>query len=166
MSDLDAVRRLAAALSTAPPALIEQTDTFFAVPQARVKVRQFADGTGELITYTRPDRSGPKTSTYALVRCQDAKALVEILSRLMPVRGRVVKRRQLLLIGRTRVHLDDVEDLGTFVELEVVLRDDEAAESGMTEAHDLMHRLGIARDSLVAEAYIDLLERRARMRPV
>jgi predicted adenylyl cyclase CyaB len=82
----------------------------------------------------------------------------------VPVRGRVVKRRELVIVGRTRVHLDEVEGLGAFVELEVVLGEGEPVDAGTREAHELMDRLGIPRDSLVPGAYIDLLERRATIR--
>ena len=78
-----------------------------------------------------------------IVGCDSAESLAEILSKMFPIKGRVVKRRELFLVGRTRVHLDEVE----------------------REAEDLMQRLGISRDSLVAGAYIDLLEERATIRP-
>jgi adenylate cyclase class IV len=65
------------------------------------------------------------------------------------------------LVGRTRIHLDEVERLGTFIELEVVLRDDEPVHVGEREAHELMEALGISAAALVPDAYIDLLERAA-----
>ena len=166
VSDLGAIRRRASAIASGSSQVIDQIDTFFTVSHGRLKVRRFADGSGELIAYRRKDQSGPKVSSYSIVPTDDAAALVEILAKLAPIRGRVVKSRELLLIGRTRVHLDEVESLGSFVELEVVLNDDEPAESGTQEAHELMERLGIPRDSLVPDAYIDLLERRATMRSV
>ncbi len=163
--DLDAVRRLAAAIASKPPRVIQQTDTFFAVPDGRLKVREFADGSGELIAYSRPDVSGPKTSRYSIVTCADSRALVAVLEQVLPVKGRVVKRRELFLVGRTRIHLDRVDALGPFVELEVVLRDDESDEAGAREAWELMRRLGVLEEQLVPDAYVDLLERRATIRP-
>jgi predicted adenylyl cyclase CyaB len=71
----------------------------------------------------------------------------------------VVKRRRLYLVDRTRVHLDRVEGLGTFVELEVVLRDEESVEEGMAVARQLLEQLGIANDQLLTGAYLDLLQR-------
>ena len=156
--DLDAVRRLASAIAPRPPELIAQVDTFFVVPAGRLKVREFANGSGELIAYDRADQAGPKAASYAVASCADAKALCAALSQVLPVRGRVVKRRELFLVGRTRVHLDEVERLGSFVELEVVLRDGEPVEDGETEAFELMRRLQIAPEYLVSTAYIDLLE--------
>jgi predicted adenylyl cyclase CyaB len=74
------------------------------------------------------------------------------------VRGVVKKQREVFIIGRTRVHLDQVEHLGCFVELEVVLRSGEPVERGDREAQILMQALEIPEPALVAEAYIDLLE--------
>jgi predicted adenylyl cyclase CyaB len=69
----------------------------------------------------------------------------------------VEKVRTLFLIGKTRVHLDDVRHLGQFVELEVVLEDGQAAEEGIAEAHRLMDKLGIRQENLIDGAYADLL---------
>ena len=62
------------------------------------------------------------------------------------------------LIGATRIHLDEVEGLGTFMELEVVLSKDQTSEYGAAIAGDLMTKLGIQTEDLISGAYIDLLE--------
>lgn len=156
--DLGAVRAAVAALARDPGSVLEQKDTFFVVPRGRLKLREFTDGSGELIAYDRPDEHGPRTSTYTLVPCDRAAVLAHALASMLPVRGDVIKRREVFLIGRTRVHLDEVAGLGSFVELEVVLRDGEPADAGRQEARTLMTVLGIAPDACVAGAYIDLLE--------
>ena len=156
--DLARIRAKAASLAAGPGQTIEQSDVFFVVPRGRLKVREFADGSGELLAYDRADEAGPKESDYVRVACPDARALVEALSRALPARGTVAKRRELFLAGRTRIHLDQVEDLGAFVELEVVLAEDERIENGVREAHELLRALGIPESALIAGAYIDLLE--------
>ncbi len=55
------------------------------------------------------------------------------------------------------MHLDRVEGLGEFLELEVVLREGESAQTGMKEAYGLMARLGVQQTQLVDTAYVDLL---------
>lgn len=157
--DLGRLRSAAASLAAQPGAVIEQRDTFFAVPKGRLKVREFADGAGELIAYERPDDSGPKESVYTRVACQDASVLVRALGSVLPVRGEVRKRRELFIVGRTRIHLDAVAGLGSFVELEVVLGDHEPPEVGRQEAEALMQALSVSGADLVSGAYIDLLER-------
>jgi adenylate cyclase class IV len=156
--DLGATRAKAAALASRPGEILQQTDTFFAVPAGRLKVRELADGSGELIAYERLNLPGPKESSYSRFTCTNARALTLTLSRVLPTRGTVVKQREVFLIGRTRVHLDHVDGLGFFVELEVVLAAGETVEDGTRVAQDLLDALDIPQAALVAEAYIDLLE--------
>jgi predicted adenylyl cyclase CyaB len=81
-----------------------------------------------------------------------------VLSAAFDIRGVVRKRRTVYRIGQTRVHLDQVEGLGEFVELEVVLRREQSSSDGATIAHELMEKLGISPDQLIDRAYIDLLQ--------
>lgn len=157
VDSLDALERLVAPLATSGPVEIVQDDTFFRCGAGRLKLRAFADGSGELIYYRREDRSGPKTSFYVRAPASDPTALRDALTLAYGQVGRVVKRRTLYLIGRTRVHLDRVESLGTFMELEVVLEADEPEARGLAVANGLMARLGIGPEHLVATAYVDLL---------
>jgi len=78
---------------------------------------------GELIYYERADQEGPKHSEYHLARTHDPENLKTVLSMAFGIRGVVVKSRYLFMVGQTRIHLDDVEGLGQFIELEVVLED-------------------------------------------
>ena len=159
VADLAALRTRVAALATAPPVTIDQRDTFFDVARGRLKLRRFGDGTGELVFYEREDTTGPKTSAYSRSPCPDAAALEAVLARALGVRGLIEKRRELFMVGRTRVHLDDVRGLGHFLELEVVLADGEPTTTGEREAHDLLAALDVPASALLAPAYIDLLER-------
>ncbi len=63
----------------------------------------------------------------------------------------------LFLVGRTRIHLDVVEGLGEFLELEVVLREGESAEQGIAEARRIMAQLGVVPQQLIRGAYVDHL---------
>ena len=71
--------------------------------------------------------------------------------------GRVRKRRRVYLVGQTRVHLDEVQGLGSFLELEVVLTPGQSAEDGQLIARELLAALGVADTDLIACAYVDLL---------
>jgi predicted adenylyl cyclase CyaB len=159
VENLTPIRTRAATLTTDGSRTIDQVDTFFAVPHGRLKVRAFADGSGELIAYERTDEPGPKQSSYTRVECSDAAALCEALARVLQRRGVVAKHREVFVAGRTRIHLDVVEHLGAFVELEVVLADGESVEAGRREAHNLLSVLQIPESDLVPGAYIDLIER-------
>lgn len=162
VDSLDAIESLAAALSGQEPVLIAQDDTFFACANGRLKLRAFADGSGELIFYRRADDSGPKESFYVISPTDSPDSLREALTLAYGVTGRVKKRRMVFMAGRTRIHLDRVEDLGDFLELEVVLRDDETVQAGMEEARTLMEGLGVAPGQLLPGAYVDLLAERRK----
>jgi adenylate cyclase class IV len=162
VADLDALRARVAHRAVEPPALLEQTDTFFVVPSGRLKLRQLGDGAGELIFYERPDRPGPKASSYTRVACPDAAALGVVLGQALGVRGVVDKRREVFRLGRARIHLDDVRGLGSFLEIEVVLADGEAVEDGEREAEALLADLHVPAAALLGPAYIDLLDRARR----
>lgn len=159
---VQALLPVAAALADAPePVLIEQDDSFFACANGRLKLRQFDAGRGELIHYQRADAQGPKLSDYVVVTTDQPAALREALHRAWGSAGRVIKRRWLLMVGATRIHLDEVEGLGHFLELEVVLRDDQTEAEGQAIAQQLLRQLGIGPQQLVSGAYVDLLQGRA-----
>ena len=160
VADMPALAVRVAAIADSGPVEIPQDDTFFGCANGRLKLRVFESGRGELIFYRRPDAEGPKTSFYVLSPTDSPDTLREALALANGQEGRVVKHRTLFLVGRTRVHLDRVQGLGDYMELEVVLADGESAEDGAREAHELMARLGLPTDSLVTGAYHDLLRTR------
>jgi len=160
--DWDGIDARAAAVSDSPPELLVQEDTFFLTPRGRLKLRVFRDGespaaTGQLIYYERPDAAGPKASRYRIFPTAAPEALAAVLGAALGVRGVVRKRRHLYLVGRTRIHLDRVEGLGDFLELEVVMGEGESPEVGEQQARGLMERLGVEEEDLVEGAYLDLL---------
>ena len=157
VDDRDALVRRAQELATEGPIEIAQDDTFFRCESGRLKLRAFSENCVELIFYRRANASGPKESFYVRSPTSSPGTLRESLALAYGVVGRVRKQRTLFLCGRTRIHIDCVDGLGDFVELEVVLEEGESAESGMREARDLMARLGIPAARLVEGAYVDLL---------
>lgn len=159
-SNFEEVKSCAQKLSDAPVQVIAQRDIFFNTAQGRLKLRILADD-AELIYYTRPNQEGPKRSDYQITRSNDPENLKRVLELAYGIRGEVKKTRYLYLIGQTRVHLDDVVGLGQFMELEVVLREDQSDGEGQKIAEDLMSALGVERADLIDGAYMDLLERSA-----
>lgn len=157
---VEALLPAACALADGEPELITQDDTFFRVPMGRLKLREFADGSAELIHYQRPDTPAAKLSDYRRLAVQPAP-MRELLERALEGAGRVVKQRWLLHVGQTRIHLDRVAGLGDFMELEVVLREDQSQDEGTAIAEGLMRELGLARAERIAGAYVDLLAGRA-----
>lgn len=157
VEDPDKFHHSASELTGSSGEIILQTDTFFTVPHGRLKLRDFENQQGELIRYQRPDASGPKISDYAISPTSDPDGLVNLLSAVLPVLGVVRKKRTLFLEGRTRIHLDEVQDLGWFMELEVVLSGGDSVQDGEVETQRLMKLLGVEQKDLVQGAYLDLL---------
>ena len=160
IASVEALALKAAAIADQGPIEIIQDDTFFVCDNGRLKLRAFSKEQGELIFYRRPDRQGPKESFYLRSPTSEPETLRESLSLAYGQAGRVQKHRTLFMVGRTRVHLDRVAGLGHFLELEVVLAENEPGEVGVREAHDVMNRLGVQRSQLIEGAYVDLLAQR------
>jgi predicted adenylyl cyclase CyaB len=87
--------------------------------------------------------------------------LLEILTATLGGAGTVKKTRVLYLVGQTRIHIDQVEGLGDFLELEVVLRPEQTDAEGKTIAAALLSEFGIDKGQLIGEAYVDLLAQQA-----
>ncbi len=139
------------------PTEIIQDDTFFKCGNGRLKLRTFSKTKGELIFYKRADGPGPKESFYLKSETPEPLVLRESLILAYGAAGRVQKRRLLYFKGRTRIHVDRVKGLGNFLELEVVLDDNETKERGFEEAKLLLSQLGIGDSQMVETAYVDLL---------
>jgi predicted adenylyl cyclase CyaB len=157
IGNVAAISRLVADTADGEADTFSQSDTYFQVGTGRLKLRESTDREAELIYYQRPDECSPTESNYHRIPIMEPQQLRTLLAHALGIRGEVSKRRQVYRIGRTRVHLDKVQDLGDFLELEVELEDEEPIDTGVVEARRLMQLLGIPNHALVAEAYIDLL---------
>ncbi len=153
----DTLRQRAGEIATGGPVSLVQTDTFFHSRKGRLKLREFGDGSAELIYYERPDFEGPKTSSYIRTSCPSPARLKETLTCANGFLGVVRKEREVFFVNQTRVHLDRVDDLGTFMELEVVLDECDSPQLGESIAREIMAHLNVDRSQLVSGAYFDLL---------
>jgi predicted adenylyl cyclase CyaB len=162
LRDRASVEETAARLSDSGPELIHQEDYFFRCDGARLKLRILGPDRGELIRYERADLAETRRSRYLIARTPDPKILLEILDKTLGRAGEVRKERTLYMIGQTRVHLDRVEGLGDFLELEVVLRPQQSEAEGKTIADRLLSTFHIDETDFMAEAYIDRLTRMVR----
>jgi homotetrameric cytidine deaminase len=152
--DADPRRTLEAALALGAEdhGELKQRDTYFGGARGRLKLREQTPGEPELIQYRRPDEAGPRTSEFRNVPVAAADALKTALDAALGTLVVVDKRRRLLLWEGVRIHLDDVDGLGAFVELEAPEDGDQAA-----KVERLSEELAIADDDLIAGSYSDLL---------
>lgn len=157
LRDRDAIIAAAASRSDTVPEMITQHDFFFRCGAGRLKMRVFEPDCGELIQYEREDLAGPRCSQYQIAYTSTPEILLDILTRTLGRIGEVKKTRILFVIGQTRVHIDTVDGLGDFLELEVVLRPEQTEVEGRRIAEELLTEFGIKSDQLIAKAYVDLL---------
>ncbi|XP_044735991.1 uncharacterized protein LOC123298142 [Chrysoperla carnea] len=143
--------------------IIKQFDTFYNVQEGRLKLRKFEDKTdepiAELIFYVRPNATGAKLCNYKKmdVDSKTYDSLNGILSASLGVQGTVSKKRLLFLIGQTRVHVDEVDGLGSFIELETVLDATQSIEEGHQILKELMSKLKIDTKKCLEVSYNDML---------
>ncbi|KAK0407028.1 hypothetical protein QR680_018958 [Steinernema hermaphroditum] len=147
---------------TEAPVILRQNDTFFKSFNGRLKLRELLDAEGkceraELIFYNRPDIDGPKISDFVRTQVGDVEGTKAALTAALTVVGQVKKTRTLVMYGQTRIHIDEVEGLGNYMELEVCLRDDQSLEDGEKIATEIMTLLAISAEALVSGAYMDAL---------
>ena len=142
--------------------LLVQRDTYFAVERGLLKLREdLGAGTAELIFYLRAHEDGMRSSSYWRAPATDPSAWRALLGAAHGISGVVAKRRRLFLHRNVRIHLDDVEGLGHFVELESVLavpgRESAAEAAALAE---VIGALGLSGRETIAGGYLDLLQGR------
>jgi homotetrameric cytidine deaminase len=157
-ADPEATLRRALELGASDEGVLRQRDTYFGRARGRLKLREQEGGRGpiaQLIAYERPDDEQARTSAYRIAEVADPDALREALDAALGTRVVVDKRRHLLLYENVRIHLDDVEGLGAFVELEGVA----APDSDLARERELVDRLrgDLALGEPVPVSYSDLL---------
>jgi len=135
-----------------------QLDTYFVVPCGRLKLREIDGHSVQLIAYTRSDAATARPSDYTLVPISEAEKLKLALRASLGVRATVRKRRKIYLYRNVRIHLDEVDELGTFVEFEAVLDEHYDAETGHVLVAELIREFGIHAADLVENSYVDLIE--------
>jgi len=152
--DPAAFRARVESLATEMVGVDEQVDTYFRVPRGRLKLRESSLAGAQLIPYRRPDAEGARRADYQVIPVADGAGLKALLAEMLGVHRVVRKRRAIWLHENVRIHLDAVEGLGDFMELEAVF-DGAAASEAEQERRvaGLMAALGVREDELVATSY-------------
>jgi adenylate cyclase class IV len=155
LRDLSLARTIIAALGAFRVDLLRQTDTYFRVPDAKLKKRETVGHPTEWVFYSRPDRSRPKLSTFTLY--PDHMARERFGSTDLPVWVVVKKARELWIYDGVRIHLDTVENLGTFIEFEALICPERTQATGHEVVDFLRKSLAPAMGEAIACGYADLL---------
>jgi adenylate cyclase, class 2 len=140
--------------------VIRQRDTYFNVDRGGLKLRQETPGSPHLVQFERPNRRHQRQSSYRIVSVDDAEALRAALEAALGISCVVEKQRRLFLWRQVRIHLDNVKDLGRFIELEAVA----PADSDLSDEHQLVTELrdafAMTDDRLCSVGYAEQLRTR------
>ena len=158
LNEFTAARRVLLRLGAARQSpVLRQVDWYFSVPRGRFKLRQINGGPGELIFYIRPTRRAARLSTFGRLPVPDVAETRRLLARALGENACVRKRRELWLFENARIHLDQVDGLGRFLEIEVVVA------RGVRQARALMNslarELNLSPSRFLAHSYSELLPR-------
>ena len=154
-ADPEGTLRRALELGASDEGVLRQRDTYFGRARGRLKLREQEPGGAQLIAYLRADDEAARTSAYRIAEVGEPAELREALDAALGTLVIVDKRRHLLLYEDVRIHLDDVDGLGTFVELEGVA----APDSDLSRERDIVEQLRaqLALGEPVPVSYSDLL---------
>jgi adenylate cyclase, class 2 len=145
-------------LGAEPKGVLQQRDVYFNVPQGRLKLRRQRGAIDQLIAYQRSDQPGHRKSSYRIVEVENGSELEAALGSVLGIMAVVSKARRLFLWEGVRIHLDQVDGLGNFIEFEAVAAG-ESSDLGRFEVPlaDLRRSFGIEDAHMVGESYSDLV---------
>lgn len=138
--------------------ILIQEDTYFISKNWRLKLREINNSQSELIYYERPNTNESKISDYNIINLDEnqSKQLKNILSKTNEIKVVVKKNRNLWIYKNTRIHIDQVDNLGNFLELETVIQNIDLIE-GEQEHFEVIRLLEISNNKKFEKSYSDLL---------
>lgn len=155
IADAEAAEALARRLGAEDGGLLRQVDTYFNAPHGRLKLREINGLEAQLIAYDRPEDEAQRYSQFRVVSVSDPAGMKALLSEALGLRGTVAKRRHLYLWNDCRIHVDQVEGLGDFLEFEVLSQGNACSDWDRMEV--LMLHFGLRDQDAIRASYSDLL---------
>lgn len=154
-NNLSRLQEIAKNLSTSHLGLDIQTDTYFQTTEGRFKLRESSLKGAYLVPYLRPDTAGPKKSEYAMIPVVNGEQVKDLFTKILGVIKSIKKKRDIYLINNVRVHLDEVENLGTFMEFEAVYENPADEPLERIKVRELLEKFGIQDSDLITHSYSD-----------
>ena len=161
LDDLEKARERAVAIGYAPRAVLHQRDTFFPIPHGKLKLREEPKN-AYLVHYGRSESDALQLSNYEIVAIPEPEKTRVMLAAALGVLAEVRKERTLLMRANVRLHLDRVESLGNFGELEAVIAADDDPESSRAALDETLAALCISRQDLISVSYFELAAQAAQ----
>ncbi|MCJ7652381.1 MAG: class IV adenylate cyclase [Actinobacteria bacterium] len=159
ITDIEKAEAVAVSIAGQAIARVRQVDSYFNVQEGRLKIReeQGSSPRNELIFYRRQDRADPKQSDYRIIAVDSPDSLKRVLAEALGVKAVVRKERTVYLLENSRIHLDSVDGLGTFIELEVPVPNEASGSKARKAVQELMKAFSIEKADLLACSYSDLI---------
>lgn len=156
--NIDEIRKKALEINADDFGLLHQIDTYFIVGVKRLKLRE-EKNKSYLVFYVRANTLDSKFSKYIIINIPlfFTKITKQILSLIFGIKVTVNKTRNLFIYKNTRVHLDEVKDLGLYIELETVIKKEEDTDELKKEHNFVIKTLGLDKLESIKESYSDLL---------
>jgi predicted adenylyl cyclase CyaB len=156
LADHAAARARAETIGFSASATLAQRDTFFAVRHGKLKLRQEGDRAW-LIHYVREREAGLDLSNYEIAEVARPEAIRAMLAGALGIIAEVRKRRTLLMRRNVRLHLDRVDGLGDFGEIEAVLADGDDREAISGEVGEILTALNVGARDLIGKSYFEMI---------
>ena len=157
-SNLEEVKDKAIKIDAKNKATLSQIDTYFLVGDKRLKLREEKD-TNYIVYYVRSNKKDSKLSKYKIIDIP--KNLVWLVKKLFSfifgIKIIVNKKRNLFMYKNTRIHFDDVKNLGTYIELETVFNTKQNEDDLVAEHNFVIKTLGLDTLEKIPNSYSDLI---------
>ena len=134
-----------------------QRDMYFKTPKGKLKIRETDVESDSLIFYKRRKKLNPKKSFYFIYNTENSSELKEVLKEAFRINVIVEKLRKVYLFENVRIHLDNVKNLGNFIELEAVISKNDDEKKSRKNIDFLMEKLCIKKEDLMKDSYSDML---------
>ena len=155
LRDLGLAQSICKAMGATHAELLEQTDTYYKVPSGRLKRREQSGHETEYIFYDRADKAEARLSHYVIY--DEPSARQRFGSDSLPVLVVVRKKRIVYLIEQVRIHLDTVDHLGTFLEIEAVVSRAHNVRMCHEKVEQIRSKLKPALGEMLSTSYADML---------
>lgn len=161
--NLEEIKNKAIEIGAEKVGILHQVDTYFLVGERRIKLREEKD-TSYLVLYTRPNVVESKLSKYYILNVPlfFSKVVKQTLAHTFGIKIIIHKTRTLFIYKHTRIHLDEVEDLGNYVELETVFEEGVHENELQEEHHFVRNFLGLDTLQSIKESYSDIMIQMSR----
>jgi adenylate cyclase, class 2 len=155
LRDVAAARRQCRLLGATRIGLLRQTDTYFRLTDGRLKRREAPGEPTEWILYHRRDIVRPRMCDYVILSEAQARRRWGTLG--LKEWVKVIKNRELWMVENVRIHLDNVQRLGRFIEFEAAVDKDHDARACHRAINGLRRTFGPALGEAVGAGYSDLV---------